>query len=120
VIGPCGSGAVAGFRLTSIDSSTLLSPRQYLSPEKGKRSMIHVYSTSNNEVSFEINQKQNGETDILLTDENGNIIHQKKFVSSSTGKWQNAIRIPGLSEGIYYISVLLDKRVEHMQEVIIQ
>jgi photosystem II stability/assembly factor-like uncharacterized protein len=120
MIGPCGSGGVAGFRITSADSSVQLPPRQYLPPQGGKKSMIHVHSTVNNEISFEINQKQNGETVILLTDEAGNIIHQKKFASSPIGKWQNTISIPGLSGGTYFIHVLLDNRVEHMQEVIIQ
>lgn len=82
--------------------------------------MIHVHSTANNEISFEISQKQNGETDILLTDEAGNIIYQKKFASSQAGKWQNSINVPELPKGTYFINVLLDKRVEHMQEVIIQ
>jgi hypothetical protein len=97
-----------------------LPSRQYLPPQGGKKSMIHVHSTANNEIGFEINQKQNGETDILLTDEAGNIIHRKKFASSPIGKWQNTISIPGLPKGTYYINLLLDKRVEHMQEVIIQ
>ena len=121
MIGPCGSSGVAGFRITSADSSVKLPSRQYLPPQGGKKSMIHVLSTANNEISFEINQEQNGETDILLTDEAGNIIHQKKFASSSIGKWQNTISIPGrLPAGIYFINVLLDKRVEHLQEVIIE
>lgn len=120
MIGPCGSGGVAGFRISSTDSSVKLPSRQYLPPPGGKKSMIHVHSTANNEISFEISQKQNGETDILLTDEAGNIIYQKKFASSQAGKWQNSINVPELPKGTYFINVLLDKRVEHMQEVIIQ
>jgi hypothetical protein len=96
-----------------------LPSRQYLPPQGGKKSMIHVLSTANNEISFEINQKQNGETDILLTDEAGNIIHQKKFASSPMGKWQNSISVPRLAQGTYFINVLLDKKRTYA-EVIIQ
>ncbi len=118
--GPCGSGGVAGFRLSNTDSSTQLSPRQFLAPMDGSRSLIHIHSTANNAIHFEINQKQNGVTDILLTDESGKIVDQNKFASSSAGKWQHTMSIPGLAKGLYYINVLLEGRVEHMQEVMIR
>jgi hypothetical protein len=118
-IGPCGSGGVAGFRLPANDSAVSLPPRQYLPPTDGKRSMIHIHSVTGNQVQFEINQKQNGNTDILITDQEGNIISSKKFASSLKGKWNTNISTTGLDAGIYYLYVLFDKRVEHMQEVII-
>jgi hypothetical protein len=120
VIGPCGSGGVAGFRIGYNDSAVKLPPQQYLPPADGKKSMVHVHSVANNEVFFEINQKQNGETDILLTDASGNIKSRKYFSTSTSGKWTNKISTTGLEKGIYYLQVLLDKRVEHLQELIIQ
>jgi photosystem II stability/assembly factor-like uncharacterized protein len=119
-IGPCGSGGVAGFRMVATDSSAKLPVRQYLSPPGGKRSMIHIHSATGGEIHFEVNQKQSGETDIILTDESGNIIRNKNFASSQTGKWVNTISSTGLTAGIYYLNVLLDKRAEHIQEVIIR
>jgi photosystem II stability/assembly factor-like uncharacterized protein len=120
MIGPCGSGGVAGFQFTETDSTNLLPAGQYLPPTGGKRSMIHILSITNNEVQFEVNQKQNGVTDIILTDEAGKIIRTKNFTVSIKGNWKNVISIAGLRAGTYYLNVLLDKRVEHMQEVIIQ
>lgn len=119
-IGPCGSGGVAGFRLSSPDSSVLLHPRQYLAPQDGKKSLAHIASVSNNEVYFEVNQKQAGVTDILLTDATGKIIRSKNISVSAPGKWRDYVNIAGLSSGIYYLYVLLNRRVEHMQEVSIQ
>lgn len=118
-IGPCGSGGVAGFRINANDSNLRLPPQQYLPPMGGKKLMVHILSITNYEVQFEINQKQHGEADILLTDEMGKIIKQKTIGSSANGKWNDAIPISGLDKGIYYLQVLLNKRVEHLQEVII-
>lgn len=119
-IGPCGSGGVAGFFVAELNADSKLRPKQYLPPQNGKKSMIHVWSATNNQIQFEINQKLSGETDIVLTDTEGNIINTKNFTSSATGSWTNNIATTGLQPGLYYISVLLNKRVEHMQEVIIQ
>ena len=120
LIGPCGSGGVAGFRISGIDSATTLPAKQYLPPTGGKKSMIHINSVTNNEVQFEVNQKQNGETDIVLTDETGKIIQRKNFSLSQNGKWNNSISTAGLDKGVYYLQILLDKRIEHLQEIIIQ
>jgi hypothetical protein len=120
MIGPCGSGGVAGFRMQTFDSLVLLPAKQYLPPASGKKSMIHIQSVASNEIQFEVNQMQKGETDILLTNETGNIIRRKNFGTSMTGKWNNAISAIGLPAGLYYLNVLLDKRVEHMQELVIR
>jgi hypothetical protein len=82
--------------------------------------LVHILSTGNNEVHLEINQKQAGVTDILLTDETGKIMRRKNIPASPIGKWNDSISIAGLNGGIYYLNVLLDNRVEHMQEVMIQ
>lgn len=118
LIGPCGSSGVAGFRLSLNDSSIKLPPQQYLPPRTGKKSIIHIRSINAGNVQYEINQKQSGKTDILLTDETGQIIRFKKMPGSAAGKWNDIISINGLSAGTYYLYVLLDDRIEHMQEVI--
>jgi photosystem II stability/assembly factor-like uncharacterized protein len=120
MVGPCGSGGVAGFFMQATDSSVLLPVRQYLAPPGGKKTMIHVQAVANNEVRFEVTQKQNGEVDILMTDEEGYIIRSKRFALSIKGKWYNTIDVAGLAAGIYYLNILLDKRVEHIQELVIQ
>lgn len=120
LIGPCGSSGVAGFRVASVDSLFILPPMQYLSPTGGKRSTVHVISASNNEVNFEINQKLAGITDILLTDDTGKIVYRKKKPVSHIGKWNDVINIEGLGDGVYYLNILLDNRVEHKQEVTIK
>jgi photosystem II stability/assembly factor-like uncharacterized protein len=118
-IGPCGGGGVAGFLIPENDSALTLSPQQYLPPAGGKRSLVHIISSANNEVQFEVDQKQNGNTDIILTDAGGKIISTKKFPVSTKGKWNNTISTAGLNAGLYYLYAVLDKRVEHMQELII-
>lgn len=119
-IGPCGSGGVAGFRMAATDSATRLPARQYLSPAGGKKSMIHIHTVSGNEARFEINQTEDGETDILLTDEAGTIIKRKNNPVTSKGRWTDTFSISDLPPGFYYLNVLLNKRVEHRQELIIR
>jgi len=119
-IGPCGSGGVAGFLIPANDSAVSLPPQQYLPPTGGKKSTVHIISVSGNEAHFEVDQKQDGVPGILLTDEAGKIIRSKNFLSSATGKWNNSINTAGLDPGTYSLCVLLDKRVEHMQELVMQ
>lgn len=119
-IGPCGSGGVAGFRIYGNDAGVTLAPQQYLPPFGGKISMIHILTVDNNEIQFEVNQKQNGITDMILTDANGKIMSTKKFPASAKGKWNNTIPAVSLAAGMYYLQAVLNNRVEHMQEVIIQ
>jgi photosystem II stability/assembly factor-like uncharacterized protein len=119
-IGPCGSGGVAGFRFTVVDSSTKLDAQKYLPPTGGKKAIVHIISSNNNSVQFQVDQKIKGETDILLTDESGNIISSKKNISSGKGILKDVISFSRLNPGLYYLHVLVDKRWEHLQEVIIQ
>lgn len=118
-IAPCGSGGVAGFRISSIDTSTLLPPGQYLAPHGGKKSSLHIRLTGSDLVHFEVNQKFGGTTELLLTDKTGKIIRRKSPVLTNAGKRDDSMNIAGLAAGIYYLSLVLDKRVEHIQEVII-
>jgi hypothetical protein len=119
-IGPCGSGGVAGFRIATDDSRVKLPPRQYLTPTGGNRSMVHIISTNNGETHFEVDQKQPGTTEIILTDETGNILRRKTIPVSPGEKRKDSISSTGLAPGIYYLDVLLDNRVEHMQELVIR
>ncbi len=119
-IGPCGSGGVAGFRFTVIDSTTKFDVQKYLSPPGGKKAMVHIFSANNNSVQFQVDLKIKGETEILFTDESGNIISSKKNIPTGKGIQHDSINFSRLNPGLYYLHVLLDKRWEHMQEVNIQ
>jgi len=119
-IGPCGSGGVAGFRLQAMDSSTHLPASRYLPPAGGKKAMIHILSHTSNSVRFRFDQKLGGEIDILLSDETGQIIKRKNIGSSGIGKHDGNIQFDNLNAGVYYLNILLDKRLEHLQELIIQ
>ncbi len=117
MIGPCGSGGVAGFKLT--DTVSGLMPSQYLSPAGGKRAVLQILSVTSKEAVYEVTQKQDGETGLLLTDASGSIISRNDHTSSANGKWIDRISTANLKTGTYYLYVLHDKRVEHMQELII-
>jgi hypothetical protein len=119
-IGPCGSGGVAGFKLTSVDSTTKLEPNKFLSPTGGKKATLHIISNTNTSIQFQVDQKVNGEIDILLTDESGTIKNVKKLATSSVGKHVSSFNLSNIPLGTYHLSVLLDKRFEHRQELIIQ
>lgn len=118
-IAPCGSGGVAGFRISSIDTSTLLPPGQYLAPQGGKKSFLHISHTSSDMVHFEVIQKIGGTIELFLTEKTGKIIRRKSPVLTNAGRRDDSMNIGGLSAGVYYLNLVLDKRVEHIQEVII-
>lgn len=117
VIGPCGSSGVAGFRISANDSHTKMPPEQYLPPTNEKISLIHVKSITHNNINFEINQKQEGKVSVILTDESGVIIHRKNFEVMEKGQWSESLSCNRLVDGNYYIYVLNDDTVQHMQEV---
>lgn len=117
-VGPCGSGGVAGFRMTS--AGMQLPARQYLPPAGGKKSLVHVRSLSGGAAQLEINQNEDGETTLILTDESGTIITQQSIPESRKGRWEHTISTAGVKPGFYYVNVLLNKRVEHRQELIIR
>lgn len=117
-IGPCGSGGVAGFRMTS--AGMQLPARQYLPPAGGKKSLVHVRSVSGGAAQLEINQNEDGETTLVVTDESGTIITQQSIPESRKGRWEHTISTAGVKPGFYYVNVLLNKRVEHRQELIIR
>ncbi|MFZ1370267.1 MAG: 3-coathanger stack domain-containing protein [Ferruginibacter sp.] len=115
--GPCGSGGVAGYLIT--DTTERLPVARYLPPADGKRAWIQTVTNTNREVHFEVHQVQDGKTVLVLTDEAGNITRNKNIVSSKKGVWNNSISTAGLKPGTYFLQIILDKRVEHMQEVIV-
>lgn len=119
-IGPCGSSGAAGFRMSADDSSTLLPAKQFLPPIGGSRTMMQVESVSGNEARITVNQKQTGVIELILTDEAGNILRRKSLAEQPAGKWNNSISTSGLAAGTYFLNILLDKQVEHMQELVIR
>jgi len=50
----------------------------------------------------------------------GAILGMRKIPKAAAGKWSDTISTANLSPGIYYLRILLDGRVEHLQELIIQ
>jgi len=119
-IGPCGSGGVAGFRFATIDSSTKLDVRKYLPPSGGKKVLLHINAADNSSISFKLQQKINGNTEIILTGTEGNIVKRMENLSSAAGNSDHTMNTGTLAPGIYYLNVLVNKRWEHMQEVIIK
>lgn len=117
MIGPCGSGGVAGFLIT--DTTERIPAGRYLPPADGKRAWIQTVTKTNRELQFEVNQVLDAKTLLVLTDETGNIILNKNTGSSKKGIWNNSISTAGLKPGTYYLQIILDNRVEHLQEVII-
>jgi hypothetical protein len=117
-IGPCGSGGVAGFRITP-ESNVLMTPNQYLPPSDGRKITVHVKSGSQGLINFDVNQTQNGDVNVILTNKSGSIIKSKDFESLTKSQWSDSFTTKGLNEDIYYLYVLLNDTVHHMQEVLI-
>jgi photosystem II stability/assembly factor-like uncharacterized protein len=119
MIGPCGSGGIAGFRMQSIDTGMSIPPKQFL-PVNDTKATIHIASFNSNEIRYEINQKAAGNVDVLMTDKEGKIMKTAAYENNLAGKSNQIIYTGGLSKGTYYLQLLVNKRVEHLQEVIIE
>ncbi|MCX6315847.1 MAG: hypothetical protein NTW29_01040 [Bacteroidetes bacterium] len=119
-IGPCGSGGVAGFRMSMADTTVLLPARQYLPPSGGKKCLLHIRSIDPSGAHYMIDQQEAGETTILLTNVSGEILRRENRMVATTSKWEDYLVIGSLQPGVYYLNVALNGRVEHRQELIIQ
>jgi len=82
--------------------------------------LIHIESVSNNTAAVLITQRSAGIADIVLTDVEGKIIRSKHVSNSKSGLWKELINLAGLKNGLYYLQLLIDKRVEHLQELIVE
>ncbi|MBK9257758.1 MAG: hypothetical protein IPM42_20050 [Saprospiraceae bacterium] len=118
-IGPCGSGGVAGFKVSSQDELSLILPDQYLPPSGGKKAIVHVHSASTYSINFEVHQKQEGKISIILTNPTGKVLRNRNFNDEKPGSWNASLNSKGIDTGNYYLYVLLDDIVQHMQEVLI-
>ena len=119
-IGPCGSGGVAGMFVAEANADTRLEPKSFLTPTDGKKAMVHINSADRNSINFLIQQKVAGNAEVILTNEAGAIIKQLESLSSIAGNNNFSMSAAGLAPGLYYLNLLVDKRREHIQEVIIQ
>jgi hypothetical protein len=119
-IGPCGSGGVAGMFVSEVGSSTKLEPKSFLPPKNGKKALVHINSANRSSISFLIQQKVPGNAEVILTNEAGAVVRQLENLSSVTGNNNFSMSASGLAPGLYYLNLLVDKRREHIQEVIIQ
>ncbi len=120
MIGPCGSGGVAGYFANLNDTTALLPPAQYLSPADGKKALIHIESVLENTANVLITQRGEGFADIVLTNEHGKIISTKHISAAKTGTWTESVFLDGLKKGMYFLQILINKRVEHLQELVIK
>ncbi|MBK7434180.1 MAG: hypothetical protein IPI66_09975 [Chitinophagaceae bacterium] len=82
--------------------------------------MIHIQPDLNGQIRFTIEQKKAGEMEFFLTNETGVILRSEKIPATQPGKWNRLISTAGLTPGKYYLQGVLDKRVEHLQELSIE
>ncbi|WP_462248821.1 WD40/YVTN/BNR-like repeat-containing protein [Ferruginibacter sp.] len=116
-IGPCGSGGVAGFRFSTVDSFTLLPASRYLMPANGRMILLHIASYNNAEANVKLTIKQPGEVQLILTDREGKILQQKNSGTMSKGEHETRLSLAGATNGLFYLHVLLNNRWEHIQEI---
>jgi photosystem II stability/assembly factor-like uncharacterized protein len=116
-IGPCGSGGVAGFRFTTVDSFTMMPANKYLMPAIGRKILLHIASYNNAEATIKLTIKQQGEVQLILTDKEGKILQQKYCGTMSKGEHDTRLSLAGATSGLHYIHLLLDNRWEHIQEI---
>jgi len=116
IIGPCGSGGVAGF---SVDDGAV-SPKgePVLSIAPPRQVLMHIYPGNRFPVKLKVQNKTAGEVYFELGRADGSLVHSWEKVSMTAGDIERELVAPGSMEpGLYRLSVWHNGKMQHWQEL---
>jgi hypothetical protein len=115
MIGPCGSGGVAGFR-TITDSSRLL-PGAFIMTPDNRKAMVHVQAVATGLQTI-ITVEEKGDIQFELSDAAGNRIQHWDKMSFNRGVTEKTLPVNNnlLRPGLYYLHLVHNGIWQHMQE----
>lgn len=115
LIGPCGSGGVAGFRIIS-DSTTLL-PNLFIKPSGKIKAMVYV-KPGNIKLETTVTVIDEGEIEFILTDANGAALQRwdKQTYAKGIVEKQLPVSSDKIKTGINYLHIIHNGVWQHMQE----
>lgn len=115
LIGPCGSGGVAGFR--SVTDSSMLTPERFITPAGGAKALVHLQAGFAGLQTI-LTVKEAGEIQLVLCDSAGNTIHQWNKTPYPVGKTERELILESSLKkpGFYYLHLIHNGEWQHMQE----
>jgi hypothetical protein len=115
LVGPCGSGGVAGFR--TINDSTSLRPHELIKPSAKTKALLHIDADATSLKTI-ITVMEEGEIQLEITDAMGNRVKHfdKTFYGKGRIEKQFALSKSSLKPGVYYVHVVHNGIWERMQE----
>lgn len=116
VIGPCGSGGVAGFSTNLESQPPKGEPVQSVAAKR--QVVLHIYPGNTFPIKVKLQNKSAGDIHFELTRADGSIVHKWESFSLSAGDVDREITAPMLvTSGIYKLCVLHNGKMQHWQEL---
>jgi len=116
IIGPCGSGGVAGFS-TNMENSPK-SGEQVISAVAKRQVVMHIYASNVFPLKIKLQNRSNGEIHYELTRDDGSLVYKWEKFSMAPGDLETEIVAPQtFAPGKYKLSVWHSGKVQHWQEV---
>jgi hypothetical protein len=116
VIGPCGSGGVAGLSTNIGTQSPKGEPLQSAVPKR--QVVMHIYSANGGPIKIKLQNKTAGNVHFELTRADGTMVHTWESFSLAAGNVDREITAPmQILPGRYQLSVLHDGVMQHWQEL---
>ena len=119
VIGPCGSGGVAGF--SADGSGELFSNEPAMNTSNKRQVLIHIYPGGGYSARLKVQCKSAGDIHFELSNPAGEKLHVWEKTQMSAGDVERDLSIPtGLAPGVYQLSVWQNGMKQHWQELVVQ
>lgn len=116
IIGPCGSGGVAGFSAGEVAISPKGEP--VLSTAPKRQVLLHIYPGAGFPVKLKVQNKIAGEVHFELSRTDGSLVHSWDKSSMTAGDIDKELSAPGsISPGLYRLSVWHNGKMQHWQEL---
>jgi hypothetical protein len=116
IIGPCGSGGVAGFSVGEVAVSPKGEPVLSIAPKR--QVLMHVYPGAGFPVKLKVQNKIAGEVHFELSRADGSLVHSWEKVQLSAGDTERELSAPSsIAPGLYKLSVWHNGKMQHWQEL---
>jgi hypothetical protein len=119
IIGPCGSGGVAGFSSNIGDIPK--SGEHFLSEGSLRQAIIHIYPTKTFPIKIKLQNRASGELHFELLRPDGSLVHAWEKFLMAPGDVDREIAAPSsFAPGNYKLCIWHNGKLQHWQELVLQ